>query len=274
MFCIRTCEDKRKYAYEKAIEAYWKHVDRYHTWMNYYALFNGALFVGFCTLLTATTEVSKNTNDVFELTNNYGILQITLCIVGLISSITWCCSILGHEKWEINWMNIITFYEDIGVYSILISNLKKQPFCKNKNVMTHLIGWKKEIHKKIMKKKYNVADDVTCHTLRNECTFKAFSTHKITCFFVLFVVIGWLIFMIYSFFQYYDIECFPYIFIGIYIISIIYLLVLLFYPKIFYSKIDGKYWINAEYSLDKMETFLSGSYIRKRTNFSKEHFKQ
>jgi len=27
-------EDKNKYAYEKAVEAYWKHVDRYHTWMN------------------------------------------------------------------------------------------------------------------------------------------------------------------------------------------------------------------------------------------------
>ena len=36
-----TDKDKRKYAYEKAIEAYWKHVDRYHTWMNYYALFYG-----------------------------------------------------------------------------------------------------------------------------------------------------------------------------------------------------------------------------------------
>ena len=40
-------KDERRYAYEKAIEAYWKHVDRYHTWMNYYAIFNGALFVGF-----------------------------------------------------------------------------------------------------------------------------------------------------------------------------------------------------------------------------------
>ena len=38
--------DKRRYAYEKAIEAYWKHVDRYHTWMNYYSLFNGAFVCG------------------------------------------------------------------------------------------------------------------------------------------------------------------------------------------------------------------------------------
>lgn len=53
-----TDDDRRKYAYEKAIEAYWKHVDRYHTWMNYYSLFNGALFVGYCTLLTATTKIS------------------------------------------------------------------------------------------------------------------------------------------------------------------------------------------------------------------------
>ena len=52
-----TEEDNRRYAYEKAIEAYWKHVDRYHTWMNYYAIFNGALFVGFCTLFARQVSI-------------------------------------------------------------------------------------------------------------------------------------------------------------------------------------------------------------------------
>ena len=89
--------------------------------MNYYALFNGALFVGFCTLLTATTNISK-TNNTFELTNNYGLLQIILCAVGLISAIAWQCSILGHEKWEMNWMNIIEYYENkkLRVYNLLV----------------------------------------------------------------------------------------------------------------------------------------------------------
>ena len=61
-----TNEDKRKYAYEKAIEAYWKHVDRYHTWMNYYALFDGALLVAYCTLL-CETNIILTANGQFEI---------------------------------------------------------------------------------------------------------------------------------------------------------------------------------------------------------------
>lgn len=118
-----TGEDKRKYAYEKAIEAYWKHVDRYHTWMNYYSLFNGALFVGFCTFLTATTRVKQN-GDIFYLSNNYTCYAVFICIVGLIASICWMYSLLGHQTWERNWMNIIENYEDSSnlIYSLLITN--------------------------------------------------------------------------------------------------------------------------------------------------------
>lgn len=215
MFCGKTNEDKRKYAYEKAIEAYWKHVDRYHTWMNYYALFNGALFVGFCTLLCATNFILAGKGEyeinsriieggVIWLKNDYEPLQIVICIIGLISAIAWLCSILGHEKWEMNWMNIITFYEDIGVYSILVSNLNKQPICKNKKIM-RLKVWMMRRIKKIWKK-CSVADDRTCHTLRNECTFKAYSTHKITYLFVLCIIIGWLFCSVYSILQYNSVD--------------------------------------------------------------------
>lgn len=30
---------------------------RYHTWMNYYSLFNGALLVAYCTILVSTGQV-------------------------------------------------------------------------------------------------------------------------------------------------------------------------------------------------------------------------
>ena len=34
--------EQQRFMYQKAIEAYQYHVNRYHTWMNYYALFNNA----------------------------------------------------------------------------------------------------------------------------------------------------------------------------------------------------------------------------------------
>ena len=146
-------EDKRRYAYEKAIEAYWKHVDRYHTWMNYYAIFNGALFVGFCTLLTATTEIRIITSTNFTLLNNYSILNLMLCILGFISSVSWLLSIKGHEKWERNWMNIIEEYEHKKVYRL------------------------------IMAKRDDIVDK----------QFKAYSTHKITKLFVFTIILSWII---------------------------------------------------------------------------------
>lgn len=30
---------------------------RYHTWMNYYSLFNGALLVAYCTILVSTGKI-------------------------------------------------------------------------------------------------------------------------------------------------------------------------------------------------------------------------
>ena len=195
MFCKKSREDERRYAYEKAIEAYWKHVDRYHTWMNYYALFNGALFVGFCTLLCATNlilagksgyEIENLTleGEVVWLKNDYGFLQIVLCGIGLISAIAWCGSILGHEKWEKNWMNIITFYEDIGVYSILVTKSDSElSFDGIKNIFKQFYFSKNKIDEKdTMKNKTDKKDEDNkeCHTLKKGYTFKAYSTHNNT----------------------------------------------------------------------------------------------
>lgn len=149
-------KDERRYAYEKAIEAYWNHVDRYHTWMNYYAIFNGALFVGFCTLLTATTKISTENYLCYSLSNDYKPVYIVLSILGLISSMSWYLSIKGHEKWERSWMSIIEKYEFKDVYRLIIAE-------------------KSDI----------VMEGIVPHY------FKAYSTHKITKLFVASVIISW-----------------------------------------------------------------------------------
>lgn len=223
MFCRRDCEDKRKYAYEKAIEAYWKHVDRYHTWMNYYALFNGALFVGFCTLLTATTKIlekCEDSNAIICLENDYGFLQILLCVIGLISAIAWWFSIQGHEKWEANWMNIVTRYERVGVYSILITT--------KDNIVTN---------------------DERNHGLTPNDYFKAYSTHRITTLFVFSIICGWGICLIYSSLKFLceksNDSCYFLLLGALVLIGVIYL----FYKRNeykLYSNVQGKYWINKD----------------------------
>lgn len=168
---ITNNKDDKHYAYEKAIEAYWKHVDRYHTWMNYYAIFNGALFVGFCTLLTATTTIEPHLDRYLSLslTNTYSNLQLLVCLIGFISSICWALSIGGHESWEKNWMNIIEYYET--------------QLALNPRVYTMLCTPRNKIKAKINN------DGI----IEDGYLIKGLSTHFATKVFIFCVIIGWLI---------------------------------------------------------------------------------
>lgn len=217
-------EDERKYAYEKAIEAYWKHVDRYHTWMNYYAIFNGALFVGFCTLYTATSYIYDF--EKYHLFNNWNNdLYLILSILGFIASICWYSSILGHERWETNWINIIEFYEDRKwkVYKMLMVDLKDMKIQNDICLSKH--------HK---------------DTLTDTDNFKAFSTHSITKVFVFFITMSWL----FLFLMVNDLllKHWCIYLIAIFVIIILYLLLDKLLPKlstklgIKYSNVKGKYW--------------------------------
>lgn len=191
-----TDDDRRKYAYEKAIEAYWKHVDRYHTWMNYYSLFNGALFVGYCTLLTATTkislakesncEVSGTINNIMNtdignnilylsISNNYTNLSFIICVLGLISSISWLLSLKGHNTWTKNWMNQIQYYEGANVYTVIIASPSE-------------LALKSE-------KKDSI--DANPKWFKKKDYYRAISTTKITELFIYTVIFGWLSLMLY-----------------------------------------------------------------------------
>lgn len=54
--------------------------NRYHTWMNYYSLFNGALLVAYCTLIVSTGKIVEKQCDaktVYELQCGYwGLLAV------------------------------------------------------------------------------------------------------------------------------------------------------------------------------------------------------
>lgn len=211
--------DNNRYAYEKAIEAYWKHVDRYHTWMNYYAIFNGALFVGFCTLKTATSYVCK-VDNCYYLINNYEYLCLMICLLGVVASICWLTSILGHEKWECNWMNIIEKYEidSHKVYRLIRVERKDMIF--------------KNFPENEKEKKELLDTDV----------FKAFSTHSITKTFVSFIIIGWLITVIIAGCEVINSFICSSLLIILIVVSLIISVVALLIMGINYSNVKGKSW--------------------------------
>lgn len=170
-------EERRRFLYQRAIEAYQFHVNRYHTWMNYYSIFTGALFVGFCSLTTATTKIIKGSSStlnhccsvedgkiLYTLDNNYTLLIIAICILGIVSSICWFMSLCGHEKWEHNWMKNIEYYED-GDES------------NDKKIAESDKSYKSFILYKVI----------------YEENFKAISTHKITKVFIISVILGWFV---------------------------------------------------------------------------------
>ena len=233
VYSNRMEDDNRRYAYEKAIEAYWKHVDRYHTWMNYYAIFNGALFVGLSTLLTATTTIKSDCEGSYQLTNNYVFVAVMVCFLGFVASCCWRRSIKGHLYWEENWLNIIIYYEKefYCLYNLLITDKRNMIVMDNKS-----------------------------HELKENEMFKAYSTHKVTMYFINQIIVAWSISIPVVLYLYRDIVLpninilftFPYIlilttYLLIFIIVVkgIIILILsnLMSESKLYSNVNKKYWI-------------------------------
>lgn len=88
-----------KYMYEKAIKAYEFQVGRFNTWMNYYALFVGALFIAYYTTKNSYIKLSE-------------IGHFSIVFMGLFSSICWLLSLLGHYSWIKSWTKIVHFHEE------------------------------------------------------------------------------------------------------------------------------------------------------------------
>lgn len=83
--------------YERAISAYQFQVERYHTWMNYYSLFEGALLVAL---------YSVDRNEVGHL------VYLLIPVLGFIVSLCWLSSIVGHRCWMNSWLDIIKYLEE------------------------------------------------------------------------------------------------------------------------------------------------------------------
>lgn len=86
-------EDK----YKVLIEARNFHYNNFSKWMTYFYVAIGALFIGYCTVLTSD--------------KNLPMLEYLLPVLGFIVSLLWYWSAKGYYYWNINFINLVNYYE-------------------------------------------------------------------------------------------------------------------------------------------------------------------
>lgn len=118
-----TISEDNKEAYTRAITAYQFHIERYNTWMNYYSIFVGALFIAYYSIKPDST-----------LDSNIKFIHPIITVVGLISSICWLASLKGYYSWLISWTHVVQFHEKriignddtLRVYTLISKDILKQ----------------------------------------------------------------------------------------------------------------------------------------------------
>ena len=84
-----------KFLYEKAIEGRQHHQENFNHWMSMYSIFNGALFVGYYSI------VDKNT-----------LFAFLILIVGCTAGWSWFFSAKGFYDWILSWIKVVKKREE------------------------------------------------------------------------------------------------------------------------------------------------------------------
>ena len=88
--------------YEKAIEGRNFHYSNYNTWVNYYSIFTGALFVCYYNCYKCKGFDSGLYSSIF---------MLLVSLLGMITAICWHSTVKGHYWWMLSWINIVQKYE-------------------------------------------------------------------------------------------------------------------------------------------------------------------
>lgn len=156
-----------KFAYEQSIQAYQKHVERYSTWMNMYAVMTGALFVAFYSIYgkDSTCIICGKLNEICScslVSDDNTIFLLLIAILGFICSLCWYGAVKGHYEWMKSFIEIVKFNE-------------KKYFGENGPFV-----YSKVIALETSKPK------------KGNFLYGFFSTQKITLFFIKGVVLAWI----------------------------------------------------------------------------------
>lgn len=91
--------------YEKAIEGRFQHMNQFNYWMNMFAIFNGALFVGYYNVVKeckCTGAIPCDTGFV---------LSSVILLLGVVSAWLLFFSACGFYRWNISWINLVKKFE-------------------------------------------------------------------------------------------------------------------------------------------------------------------
>mgnify|MGYP001659685583 FL=1 len=173
--CDQIC--KKQIAYEKAIDAYQFHVQRYHTWVNYYAIFVGALFVAFYTIIAQTDfEIHYYFMEASKIRSEL-LLPIIIVLLGWSTSIAWFASIVGHCAWMNSWIEIVKSNEE-ALFSNSFFVYRKVKLSNEQDAKA--------------KKEYGENWKNDWETNNNKFLPQFISTQKVTQYFVQIVIRAWI----------------------------------------------------------------------------------
>ena len=170
--CDQIC--KKQVAYDKVVEAYQFHVQRYHTWVNYYAIFVGALFVAFYTIIPQSENVqcAPCSGTIFSFLDSIW-LPLLIITLGWFASMCWLASIIGHYEWMKSWMRIVKKREEA-----FFETIPNQP-SNTSSVSSEIF-----VYGKVMRE--------PDRSESNNMLPKFISTQKITQWFVWSVILAWI----------------------------------------------------------------------------------
>ena len=168
-------------AYEKAIEGYQFQVGRYNIWMNYYAIFVGALFVALYsiwpkseieTLCCACKPVCGKAPAAVAESQEW-FLPLIISVLGWIASLCWYGALLGYRKWNEHWIKVVQGIEMVLNKDVYPNVYTAQPERPQKESL-----WKR------------IKNIFRCN--KSKCYAPGFvSTQKITGIFIFFAALAW-----------------------------------------------------------------------------------
>lgn len=120
---------KKKYMFDKSIQARYEHIHFYNHWMNMYAIFNGALFVCLYTLVKECKCWDRNL---------FLFLEILTSLLGVIAGWCWHFSSKGFYDWLLSYIkntneheNNLKIKEKDKVFNIFYGKFKNGKLAKN-----------------------------------------------------------------------------------------------------------------------------------------------
>ena len=87
-------EEFSRFLYEQAVRGYEFNINRYKDWMNLYAIFVGAFFIAYYTLI-----------------DKVNILSLIIILLGFVTSFCWLFSFYGYYNWQKSWVQILHYHE-------------------------------------------------------------------------------------------------------------------------------------------------------------------